>query len=216
MNKQYGLILKRKGQTLAAPKRTNVFHDELEDDDDDSPTEEEPAGPPAKNGSKLVGPARPTALAQATPVQTADRQSADQQAAVEPADPPLDELPACEFTANKMKKETKLCIAKALAEDPNVFAYDELFDQMQTEREEAKQSRVRGESKYVQNLIRSAEARKVEEQRRTDRMIEKERQEEGDQFDDKETFVTEAYKQKLQERKLFEEAEKREQQLEGE
>lgn len=49
-----------------------------------------------------------------------------------------------------------------------------------------------------------------------EKKIQKEREMEGDAFDDKEAFVTSAYKKKLQERAEEEEREKREAALEGE
>lgn len=49
-----------------------------------------------------------------------------------------------------------------------------------------------------------------------DRKIQKEREMEGGEFDDKEAFVTSAYKKKLQERAEEEEREKKEAALEGE
>lgn len=45
--------------------------------------------------------------------------------------------------------------------------------------------------------------------------IQKEREKEGDEFADKEVFVTSAYKKKLEEMKLEEEKEKREEYLES-
>lgn len=60
--------------------------------------------------------------------------------------------------------------------------------------------------RYIQNLLVQAEKRKIEYERRNERLIQKEREAEGDQFKDKEAFVTASYKAKLEElRKLDEE-----------
>lgn len=60
--------------------------------------------------------------------------------------------------------------------------------------------------RYIQNLLVQAEKRKVEYERRNERLIQKEREAEGDQFKGKEAFVTASYKAKLEElRKLDEE-----------
>ena len=52
-------------------------------------------------------------------------------------------------------------------------------------------------------------------ERRTERKVQKEREAEGDEFADKEQFVTSAYKNKLKEREEEEEKERREAELEG-
>jgi len=62
--------------------------------------------------------------------------------------------------------------------------------------------------KYIENLLRTAELRKVELERRTERKVQKERETEGDQFNDKESFVTPAYRAKLAELKKLEEEER--------
>ena len=64
-------------------------------------------------------------------------------------------------------------------------------------------------------MLRSAEQRKLETERRTERKIQKERETEGDMFKDKESFITPAYQAKLEERKLQEEEERRKEQMEG-
>lgn len=47
--------------------------------------------------------------------------------------------------------------------------------------------------KYIANLLKSAAVRKREQERRIERGVQKERENEGDQFADKESFVTAAY-----------------------
>jgi coiled-coil domain-containing protein 55 len=69
--------------------------------------------------------------------------------------------------------------------------------------------------KYMQQLLKSAELRKKELERRTQKKVQKEREAEGDEFQDKEAFVTTAYKNKLQEMKEAEEKERLEQMMEG-
>lgn len=69
--------------------------------------------------------------------------------------------------------------------------------------------------KYIQNLLTAAENRKKEDERRTERKVQKEREDEGDEFRDKEAFVTSAYKKKMEEMQSAEEAERRQAQIEG-
>lgn len=44
--------------------------------------------------------------------------------------------------------------------------------------------------RYMENLMRAAAQRRLDHQQAEQRMLEKEREAEGDQFDDKEIFVT--------------------------
>ena len=69
--------------------------------------------------------------------------------------------------------------------------------------------------RYIENLMKSAEARKRAEERRVERKVQKEREEEGEMYADKESFVTSAYRAKMEEMKQAEEEEKRKEQLEG-
>ena len=64
--------------------------------------------------------------------------------------------------------------------------------------------------------MKSAEERKKEHDRRDQKKVQKERDQEGDEFAEKEMFVTSAYKKKLEEMKAEEENEKRLAALEGE
>ena len=63
--------------------------------------------------------------------------------------------------------------------------------------------------------MKASEIRKKEDERRTERKIQKEREAEGSEFADKEVFVTSAYKKKMEERQVEEEKERREAMLEG-
>ena len=70
-------------------------------------------------------------------------------------------------------------------------------------------------SKYAADLIRAAEKRKVMNELRVERSVQKERETEGSMFADKESFVTESYKKKLEERAEMEREIKRDEFLEG-
>jgi Nuclear speckle splicing regulatory protein 1, N-terminal len=65
--------------------------------------------------------------------------------------------------------------------------------------------------KYISNLLTSAATRKLDYIRAEDKLIQREREAEGDEFADKEKFVTQAYKDQMAEvRKAEEEEKKRE------
>ncbi|XP_060060067.1 nuclear speckle splicing regulatory protein 1 isoform X2 [Erinaceus europaeus] len=109
-------------------------------------------------------------------------------------------------------KQTKLEIQKALAEDSTVYEYDSIYDEMQKKKEENNPKLLLGKDrkpKYIHNLLKAVEIRKKEQEKRMEKKIQREREMEKGEFDDKEAFVTSAYKKKLQERAEEEEREKR-------
>ncbi|XP_039742143.1 nuclear speckle splicing regulatory protein 1 isoform X2 [Pteropus medius] len=109
-------------------------------------------------------------------------------------------------------KQTKLEIQKALAEDSTVYEYDSIYDEMQKKKEESNPKLLLGKDrkpKYIHNLLKAVEIRKKEQEKRMEKKIQREREMEKGEFDDKEAFVTSAYKKKLQERAEEEEREKR-------
>ncbi|XP_044286234.1 nuclear speckle splicing regulatory protein 1 isoform X2 [Varanus komodoensis] len=116
-------------------------------------------------------------------------------------------------------EETKLEIQRALAEDSTVYEYDNIYDDIQQKKAESHASFLAGKGekkpKYIQNILKAAELRKKEQEKRMEKKIQKEREMEGGAFDDKEAFVTSAYKKKLQERAEEEEREKREAAMEA-
>jgi len=117
-------------------------------------------------------------------------------------------------------KQVEAEYKKAIEEDPNVYDYDEVYDSMkrdELERRKGKnQSKEDKKPKYIASLLASAERRKKEQMRIMERKIQKEREEEGDKYKDKEMFVTSAYKEQQEElRRLEEEERKREEQEEA-
>lgn len=114
--------------------------------------------------------------------------------------------------ANNIAKQE---IKKALEEDPSVFAYDEVYDNMKSEATGGGQGKEERKPKYMANLMKSADLRKREKERREEKMVQKEREQEGDEFRDKEAFVTTAYKEKMKELRETEAREKNEAAYEG-
>ncbi|CAH1258795.1 NSRP1 [Branchiostoma lanceolatum] len=114
----------------------------------------------------------------------------------------------------KIRKQTQLQMAKALEEDASVYEYDSVYDDMKKQKEERAAAttghRVEKKPKYIKALLSAAQRRKLEEDRRMERKVQKEREEEGQEFADKDAFVTSAYKKKLQELREEEERERRE------
>ncbi|XP_016993336.2 nuclear speckle splicing regulatory protein 1 [Drosophila takahashii] len=106
---------------------------------------------------------------------------------------------------------------KALAEDPTIFQYDELYDDMDSRREEAKQSKSQEprKPKYIARLMEHAERRKLEKELRIERQVQKDREAEGEMYKDKDTYVTAAYRKKLESIRQMQEQEQRDEYLEA-
>ncbi|XP_075958683.1 nuclear speckle splicing regulatory protein 1 [Anarhichas minor] len=117
-----------------------------------------------------------------------------------------------EAVKKKMMKQTRLEMHKALEQDSTVYDYDGVYDDIQKQRLETNKKMLGGadkKPKYIHQLMRAVEDRKKEQERRDERKIQKEREAEGEQFADKDAYVTSAYKLKLQEQKEELEKEKR-------
>ncbi|KAL4106567.1 hypothetical protein PRIC1_004617 [Phytophthora ramorum] len=95
--------------------------------------------------------------------------------------------------------------AQALADDPSVFDYDAVYDDMKNAREsEASTRAVKREAekktpKYIGTLLQQAKIREVENERIRERRLLNERKADDAMFGDKEKLVSASYKRKLQE-----------------
>lgn len=101
--------------------------------------------------------------------------------------------------------------AEAAAEvDSSVYEYDNVYDSFKPKKE-VKQEDVERKPKYMRNLLQAAEVRKRDALIAEEKKIARDREAEGDEFEGKEKFVTEAYKKQQEEnRKLEAEEKKRE------
>ncbi|GAD93089.1 hypothetical protein NFIA_084320 [Paecilomyces variotii No. 5] len=93
--------------------------------------------------------------------------------------------------------------------DPSIYSYDAIYDSIHKKPEKSTSDAQSSGPKYMTSLMRSAEVRKRDQMRARDRMLAKEREEEGDEFADKEKFVTAAYKAQQEEIRRLEEEEAR-------
>ena len=94
--------------------------------------------------------------------------------------------------------------------DPNIYGYDSVYDSLHAKPKNADADAPKG-PKYMANLFAAAEVRKRDQMRAKEKMLLKEREAEGDEFADKEKFVTEAYKAQQEEVKQIELEEQRKQ-----
>lgn len=69
--------------------------------------------------------------------------------------------------------------------------------------------------KYIYQLKKTAEKRKLEQEIVYERKVQREMEKEGGDFKDKDTFLTSAYRKKLEERRKMEEELRREDAMEG-
>ncbi|CAK7207361.1 hypothetical protein SEUCBS139899_010171 [Sporothrix eucalyptigena] len=104
------------------------------------------------------------------------------------------------------KKHTEA--AEAL--DPSIYDYDASYDAFKAVTRKPKEDTADGARKpqYMTNIRKMAEVRERDRRIAEDKKMQRERDAEGDAFDDKETFVTEAYKQQQEESKRLEAAER--------
>ncbi|GAB4824635.1 hypothetical protein Ancab_007507 [Ancistrocladus abbreviatus] len=101
---------------------------------------------------------------------------------------------------NKSLKDIEEQHKKALEEDPSVFDYDGVYEEMKDKvARPQKQDRQERKPKYIQALMDKAKQREREHEIVYERKLAKERSKDDHLFADKDKFVTNAYKRKLAE-----------------
>lgn len=131
-----------------------------------------------------------------------------------------------------VSKAQRLRMEQEMKVDNTVYEYDEVWDKMQEAKQrqkeakevEAKVRKVRSLStytmllfvlsstpqpKYINSLLQSAATRRLDYLRAEEKTIQRERDAEGDEFAEKEQFVTQAYKDQMAEVRRAEEEEKK-------
>ncbi|KAI1768837.1 hypothetical protein GGR53DRAFT_475953 [Hypoxylon sp. FL1150] len=92
--------------------------------------------------------------------------------------------------------------------DPLIYDYDAVYDSLKPEKKATRED-VERRPKYMKNLLASAAVRKRDALIAEEKKIAREREEEGEEYADKEKFVTEAYKKQQEENRRIEEEERR-------
>jgi coiled-coil domain-containing protein 55 len=109
--------------------------------------------------------------------------------------------------------------AEAQELDPSIYDYDAAYDAIHAKtaakKAEEKQDALERKPKYMGNLLAAAEVRKRDQLRAQDRLLQKQREAEGEEFADKDMFVTEAYKKQQEEVKRMEEEEAKKEEAEA-
>ncbi|XP_031100978.1 nuclear speckle splicing regulatory protein 1-like [Ipomoea triloba] len=105
---------------------------------------------------------------------------------------------------NKALRDIEEQHKKALEEDPSVFDYDGVYDDMKMKAVQPRaQDREERKPKYIQQLIHKAKQREREHEIIYERKLAKERTKDDHLFADKDKFLTSAYKKKLQEQEKW-------------
>ncbi|MFH4979419.1 hypothetical protein AB6A40_006128 [Gnathostoma spinigerum] len=103
----------------------------------------------------------------------------------------------------RVRAQTQRLYERALAENPSVFEYDSIYDELQMKKNEKiseqKTADDQRKSKYAEKIIKAHKRRVLENELREDRKQQKEREAEAGKFDDRETFVTGAYRKQMEE-----------------
>ncbi|MCJ1276540.1 hypothetical protein MMC21_004346 [Puttea exsequens] len=191
----YGLNITKKppiGQRPAPAKRKPIF-------DDDSDPEDGPVNvESAKAVTNLGG------LQQLTSKPKSSRSTAV------PPTRPSQSPKASHYSSISAKLSASQHSTSASELDPNIYDYDAVYDSLHakpTSSSSNAQADVEKKPKYMKNLIAAAEVRKRDQLRAKEKMLAKEREAEGDEFADKEKFVTKAYKRQQEEVRRAEEEE---------
>lgn len=108
---------------------------------------------------------------------------------------------------------------KAEELDPSIFDYDAAYDAVHArdsaKKAAAKKAAEESKSLYIDGLMQSAETRKQNQLRAREKMLQREREAEGDTYADKEKFVTEAYRKQQEEVRRLDEVEKKKEEEEA-
>lgn len=209
MSLKYGLNLKK---AAAPPRRKNILDDEPDDEEDDIPSaapKEEVieeaidsfgGAAPAKHGLNVPSRSKPAPKPRGggPPKPPSRRFGPDQDASGQDSSATL---------------EARAAVKAAEELDPSIFDYDSFHDAKasvhEAKKEASRQDAIERKPKYINNLLDAAARRKQDQQVAKEKQLQRERENEGDEFADKEKFVTGAYKAQQEETRRLEEEEKR-------
>lgn len=107
-------------------------------------------------------------------------------------------------TKSKNDRYTQLKIQAALEQDSKIFEYDEVYGEVsnfqKAKDEEERRKKLNlsiKKPKYIKGMLKTAAKRQLEDERRYERKAITDRKNEDHMFDDKEKFITNAYKEKM-------------------
>ena len=103
---------------------------------------------------------------------------------------------------------------KAEELDANIYDYDAVYDSLKPQKKLTEEDKER-KPKYMTNLMAAAEVRQRDARIAEEKKLAREREAEGDEFADKEKFVTSAYKKQQEENRRLEAEEKIREEMEA-
>ena len=197
----YGLNITKKSSSLASrpppAKRKTIFDDDSGGEDGPDKPEDEAESITTVGGLALPSPSKPShdPSIKQPPSETA------------PTKPATKISPYSDLSTNH---STNKHATAAQSLDPSIYDYDSIYDSLHAPPPSTSSTAAQKQkSQYMSNLLAAAEQRKRDQLRAKDKLLAKERIAEGDTFDDKEKFVTEAYKKQQEEVRQMEEEEER-------
>lgn len=187
MSLSYGLNVRKKG--AAPPPKRPVL-----DDDDGEDGEAEEDIPTMSGYGKSKPTSKPAPGLSKPPSKRKDAES----------DEPRTDLSSMGAAEAQLKAAQEV--------DASIFDYDSFHDAKETvnvaRKEAARQEAIERKPKYITNLLDAAARRKQDQLIAREKLLQKEREAEGDEFADKDKFVTGAYKEQQAEARRLEEEEK--------
>jgi coiled-coil domain-containing protein 55 len=192
MSLKYGLNVKKAAP--AQPRKT-IFDDD-DGEDDQQPNQEAAVEEISSfGGSRVTGP--PNRKDKTKPLKEPLSRDSEEDA--------RQDISSAQASRAHVKAAEEL--------DPSIFDYDSFHDAKtsvsEAKKAAAKKDAIDRKPQYINNLLDAAARRKQDQMIAKEKMLQKEREAEGDEFADKEKFVTGAYKQQQEEARRLEEEEKK-------
>ncbi|KAF6838078.1 coiled-coil domain-containing protein 55 [Colletotrichum plurivorum] len=201
----FGLSLSKKSGASkpAPPKRKTAFGGDDSDDDATNTAGNKVEKLDELGGFDFDSPSFTT--------QESGRKTKDRGAALPPSQPPAGKAKKQEsamFGDLSSSLASRKHAAAAEELDSSVYDYDGVYDSFKPQKKETKEDAER-KPKYMSSLLAAASVRKRDALIAEEKKIAREREAEGEEYADKEKFVTEAYKKQQEENRRIEEEERR-------
>lgn len=198
MSLKYGLNVKK---AAPPPKRKTIF-DDVSGDEDDTETNTE---------NRIAAVEEITTLGSPNGLRPPPSLPRPSKSAGVPRISSLDQDPVQTDASSAAAAKAKLKEAESL--DPSIFDYDTFLTAKESvtakQKEAARQDAIERKPKYINNLLTAAERRKQDQLVAREKFLQRERENEGEEFEDKEKFVTGAYREMQESNRKIEEEEQR-------
>lgn len=204
-----GLSLSKKQSKPAPAKRKPVFGGDS--DDDDAPAQDNTHG--VEEITELGGLELPP-----TPAEQPEKKGKKKNGLI--TEPPTlskkDKKPPMMFGDLSGSLTSKKNAEEGEKVDKSIYEYDSVYESIRPKKKNvAEDEGGERKSRYMTGLIAASSVRKRDQQIADEKRIAREREAEGEEFADKEKFVTAAYRRQQEENKKAAEEEKRREEEEG-